>query len=181
MALFASLPRNDDEVVAYFTYPLKNVAKYIADKIWEENRELVQTMIYDSGRPKWYQRTYEFRDKAWKTEVPENPSDKDYTAEARLYFDSSALTVDREKAQHGSPEGYEPYRDVRPYLAEILYRGLSGDLFGDGYWRQERDVWDKLNKSLGKRKLSKWLVEGMNKYGMEVERYAAREIPAYDV
>ena len=91
------------------------------------------------------------------------------------------LNVNRQKAQHGSPEWLKNYEDVRPYLADIIYGGLSGNLFGDGYWCKARDAWSELLHQIGKRNLSNWFKEGCEQVGLEMAGRVNVALGAWDV
>jgi hypothetical protein len=147
------------------TEPLRNVAALVAQKIYVENATIVNQIVYGAGLPKEYERTYQFRDDAWSTRQPFNYS-HGHIAEYEFFYDWKKLQVDRDAAQHGSPSYVKKYQDVRPYLADIIYGGLSGDIFGEGYWRKARDAWSQLLQSLGKKKMKTWFREAFSYYGL---------------
>lgn len=177
-----SLPRNDKELASYLTIPFYKVVDYIMYKIGQENKDLIQQFVYDVGKPNWYDRTNQFRDKAWQNR---NSTQKHHgnLVEKEFYYDWEKLVVDREKAQHGSPPYIENYQDIRPYLADIIYQGQGkgkGMLFGDGYWRKARDAWKHLVEAVGKKKVHKWIKEAFDMYGLDYERYANVALETWD-
>ena len=75
-----------------------------------------------------------------------------------------------------SPEEYERTgdfygQDARPYLAELIYNGATGSLFGDGAFRKKRDAWEELNKRIGRRKMKQWMKEGLEAAGLKVQMH----------
>ena len=116
------LPRNNRQLQKLLTDPLRNVANYVAQKIWNENRELVRQIVYEAGVPEYYERTNEFKD-AWNIKESKNTLPTSWVTQYEFFYDWEKLTVDRSKSQHGSPPSVENYQDVRPYLADIIYRG----------------------------------------------------------
>ena len=59
---------NNNALQAAVVADLKNVVDYVVQKLWEENRDLVQKIVYDGYQPEEYERTNEFKE-AWNTEV----------------------------------------------------------------------------------------------------------------
>lgn len=175
----AFLPKNNQQLQQLFTVPLRNVAAFVARKIYAENAVIVNQVVYGAGLPQEYERTYQFRDEAWQIEKPEHYS-HGHIAEYKFYYDYKKLTIDRDKAQHGSPPYAATYSDVRPYLVDIIYGGLAGDIFGDGYWRKARNAWTKLLQSLGKKKMKDWFRQAFNYYGMDGEYYANVPLDTWD-
>lgn len=147
---------------------IKLAVEYLVQKIWNENRELIRTMIYEDYLPMQYERTGEFRE-AWETQV-HTGNHLSNTVEGRFYYSPYLMHYDSLKAQHGSPPKYYE-QDVRPYLAEILYQGLAGHLFGEGRWTVSRNVWKSLEKRLGASKLKKWMKEGFAFAGLNVKSH----------
>lgn len=154
--------RNEQELLNLIMPDLKKAMDYTIQKIWNDNRELIRTIVYESYQPEAYQRTGEFKE-AWVTDTKAFRN----VVKSELKFDPRLLEVNYDKWQHGSKVLEEP---MTTYLAEVIYQGKSGDFFGEGPWRRKRDVWEELNKRLGKRKLEKYFEEGMTKYGIPFRR-----------
>ena len=55
---------NSNALQAAVVADLKNVVDYVVQKLWEENRDLIQKIVYDGYQPEEYERTYEFKE-AW--------------------------------------------------------------------------------------------------------------------
>lgn len=175
----ASLPKNDHELRRTLKTPLIAAVDYVMQKMWKENRDIIRKVVYDAGLPGEYERTDEFRN-AWNYEWHGSPK-TDAFVEYEFFYDWALLNVNRQKAQHGSPEWLKNYQDVRPYLADIIYGGLSGDLFGDGYWRRARDAWSELLHQIGKRNLSNWFKEGCQQVGLDAVGRVNVALGAWDV
>lgn len=164
--------RNDAEVQAAFMPLIKKAVDYVVQKLWNENRELVRKIVYDAYQPEQYERTGEFKE-AWDTSVKSTQN----VVEGQFNYDPRLLTVDGE--HHGSIIDGQP---MTTYLAEVIYEGLSGDIYQGGYarnnpafkseaWAQKRDVWTALNKWFTKTKLRELFEEGMRAQGLEVQRH----------
>ena len=164
---------NNNALQAAVVADLKNVVDYVVQKLWEENRDLVQKIVYDGYQPEEYERTNEFKE-AWNTEVKTLNS----FVQGEFKYDSRLLTVDTDNGQHSSLVDGTPMTE---YLAEVIYEGLSGAIYEPGYaknsgyfkgqaWTKKRDVWDALNDKLGKKTLRQYFEEGMRKQGIAYRR-----------
>lgn len=154
--------RNDEELLKMIMPQLKKASDYAIQKIWNDNRELIRIIVYEAYQPTVYQRTGEFKE-AWVTDTKAFRN----VVQSELKFDPRLLEVNYDKWQHGSKVLDEP---MTTYLAEVIYQGKSGDIFGDGPWRRKRDVWKELNKRIGAKKLADYFEEGMNKYGIPFKK-----------
>lgn len=133
---------------------LKDVYNYVLDKIEQENKELIDEIIYTRNQPEAYARSFEFRD-AWGSDV--NVTADGVTA--TFSYKPDNLTYDPEANRHGTLEsGF-----IGQYLAEIIYEGKSGLRFGNGFWTEERDAWTPLLKVIDKN-IDRWIEEGFNKF-----------------
>nr|DAH32564.1 MAG TPA: hypothetical protein [Caudoviricetes sp.]DAM99661.1 MAG TPA: hypothetical protein [Caudoviricetes sp.] len=170
----AQSARNDAELDRIFMPLLKNAVDYVVQKIWNENRELVRQIVYESYTPEEYSRTGEFK-QAWDTDVKTVQN----VVEGTFKFDPRLLTVNGE--HHGSIIDGQP---MTTYLAEVIYEGLSGAIYQSGYaknaprfkgqaWTKKRDVWTALIKWLGKDNMRKLFEEGMRKQGITFQRRQA--------
>lgn len=175
----AFLPKNNQQLQQLFAVPLREVVEIVAQKIWNENRDVVRKVVYDAGTPKYYERTNEFRNDAWGFEKPAHYT-HGHIAEYRFFYDWEKLTIDRDKAQHGSPPHTATYSDVRPYLADIIYQGLAGNIFGDGYWRKARNAWKELLSTLGKKKMKEMFKQAFEYCGIDVESHMNVALETWD-
>lgn len=164
--------RNDREVQALFQPLIKKAVEYVVEQIMAENRELIEKMVYEAYDPEEYERTGEFAE-AWTidTKILQN------VTEGQFKYDPRLLTVDGK--QHGSIIDGRP---MTQYLAEVIYSGLSGDIYQSGYakydarfkgqaWTKARNVWAALLKWLGTEKLGKLFKEGMRRQGVSLKSH----------
>ena len=165
---------NDNVLQAAVVADLKNVVDYVVQKLWEENRDLVQKIVYDGYQPEEYERTNEFKE-AWNTDVKTLNS----FIQGEFKYDSRLLTVNADNGQHSSLADGAPMTE---YLAEVIYDGLSGAIYEPGYaknssrfkgeaWANKRDVWSALLKWFNKTKLKQLFEEGMRRQGINFIRH----------
>ena len=165
---------NDNALQAAVVADLKNVVDYVVQKLWEENRDLVQKIVYDGYQPEEYERTNEFKE-AWNTDVKTLNS----FIQGEFKYDSRLLTVNADNGQHSSLVDGMPMTE---YLAEVIYDGLSGAIYEPGYaknssrfkgqpWANKRDVWSALLKWFNKTKLKQLFEEGMRRQGINFIRH----------
>lgn len=157
---------NEIQLRQTFLPKLSEVVDYVVQKIWNENRELIRILVYESYEPSMYERTGEFKE-AWDTETTTSGS----KVSGIFKYTPDKLTVNREKWQHGSSYisgGKEYETTMTTYLADVIYQGLSGPMFGQGPWTEKRDAWNTLLKQIGKAKMKKWLEEGFARAGLPV-------------
>lgn len=164
----AILIRNEQELINVIVPKLKEAVNYIVQKILEENQELIKTLIYESYTPVEYERTGEFKE-AWNTSV----KSQGRNIEGEFKYNPTNMSFG-DNGQHSSLVNGT---DVREYLANIIYEGLSGAIYQKGYaknferfsgelWTEKRDVWAQLNKWLSDSQFRKIFEEGMTKAGI---------------
>lgn len=165
--------RNNQELERLLMPALEKAIDYVVQKIWNDNRELIRTIVYEAYQPEQYERTGEFQE-AWDTDVKRSGN----YVRGEMKYDPRELTVDYTKWQHGSQYLQEP---MTTYLAEVIYQGLSGDIFGEGPWTKKRDVWTALNKKIGTRKIKQYFEEGMRLNGLNFRGHTASvKVTKYD-
>ena len=169
--------RNNDELRKVLKPALRDAVDYVVQKLWNENRDVVEQVVYRQQTPSTYNRTNQFAN-AWETAVHDAAHIK-ADAEGGLFYKPSLMDVgstNHDSADYGQHIGVaNPYygKDSREYLADIIYQGLAGPAFGDGYWRKKRDAWAELNKRVGKLKMKQWCKEGLTYAGLDVVMHAA--------
>lgn len=171
--------RNNQELEDMLMPALEKAIDYVVQKIWNDNRELIRTIVYESYQPKEYERTGEFKE-AWDTDVKRLGN----FVRGEMKYDPRELTVNYNKWQHGSryvSNGELHETVMTTYLAEVIYQGLSGDLFGEGPWTKKRDVWAALNREVGIRKIKQYFEEGMRRNGLDFRGHTASlKVTKYD-
>lgn len=158
--------RNDAELRKLFEKPLREAVDYIVQKIWNENKELVRQVVYETYTPKNYNRTGQFQ-KAWELEVESSSSDEK-VAQGKFYYAPETMSkgsTDPNSPDYGQHISIVDGEDMRPYLAEIIYEGKYGRAWPNNAGK--RDAWTMLLNTIGKQKMKKWLKEGMQKAGLQ--------------
>ena len=156
---------NDKELLDALRPAFQKACHYVAEKIYETNREIVQKVVYEAGDPSVYERTGEFLD-AWA--VTKDDFNKSKYSYAKFYY--------KHYAQHIGVS--EPYygRESKEYLAEIIYEGMAGPTFGHGYWTKKRNAWDALIKEIDKWAIRNWFEEAMEAQGVKLHRHRTTSI-----
>lgn len=165
--------RNNKELENLLMPALEEAINYVVQKIWNDNKEIVRQVIYESYQPEIYERTGEFKE-AWDTEVKRLGN----FVQGKFKYNPKELTVNFDKWQHGSQYLQEP---MTTYLAEIIYQGMVGSIFGEGTWTKKRDAWKVLNDKIGTKKIKQYFEEGMKRSGLKFKGHTASvKVTKYD-
>lgn len=165
--------KNDIELVNMVMPALEQAVNYVVQKIWNDNRELIRQLVYETYQPSEYQRSGEFK-QAWTTVDSKTSGNKTV---GKFEYDPDSMSVGDPATERGTPE-YGKHAsavddsDAREYLAEIIYQGLAGPAFGygpvhSGAWTKKRNVWETLIKKLGNRKFKSYFHEGLRLAGVK--------------
>ena len=166
--------RSEQELRNMLRSPIQKAINYVLDKIYDENISVVHDVVYMAYSPEDYNRTGDLY-RAWSTESKSTSS----AAQGEFKYDYSKMSIGSTDpqssnfAQHIGVAGDFYGQDARPYLAELIYQGATGSLFGDGAFRKQRDAWAELNKRIGRRKMKQWMKEGMEAAGLTVQMHNA--------
>ena len=166
--------RSEQELRNLLRSPIQKAINYVLDKIYDENISVVHDVVYMAYSPEDYNRTGDLY-RAWSTESKSTSS----AAQGEFKYDYSKMSIGSTDpqssnfAQHIGVGGEFYGQDARPYLAELIYQGATGSLFGDGAFRKQRDAWAELNKRIGRRKMKQWMKEGMEAAGLTVQMHNA--------
>lgn len=150
--------RNDAELRALLEPALQKAVDYTADKILEENYDIIQEVVYNAGSPNVYGRTYTFGE-AWEA-----------TSEGGGGISSEFKWAPEKLGYHPSVFTGE---DVRQGLVDIIYEGMAGHVFGTGFWTTKRNAFKQLQKVLGKNKLRQYFEAGMTAAGLRWKRHTS--------
>lgn len=177
-----ALARNNQEVERMIMPALTKAIDYVVQKIWNDNREIVRQVVYEAYQPSIYNRTNEFKE-AWETETKSSGN----KAQGTFKYAPDKMSIG--DGQHSSViDG----GDVRPYLAEIIYNGLSGAIYQAGYaknspyfageaWVQKRNAWKMLTSKISISQIKKYFEEGMRQNGINFKRgKGAVKVTKYD-
>lgn len=150
--------RNLDELYIVLDSPSKKVLKYITEKSINTIKDEIDRYGIGKGGD-IYNSTGEFRE-AFIDELANRIDD---CFVANFGYDSSNMSLDEDNFIHGSFFG-----DAREGLAEIIFEGKSGKLFGEGFWTMPRDAWESALKIIDK-SINKWFKEGFNSVGFKIK------------
>lgn len=183
-----ALARNNQEVERMIMPALTKAIDYVVQKIWNDNREIVRQVVYESYQPNMYNRTNEFKE-AWETET------KTVGNKAQGTFKYAPDKMSIGDGQHSSVINGEDYR---VYLAETIYQGLSGDFgygentgtkrhaknnpyFAGEAWTQKRNAWKMLTSKISITQIKQYFEEGMRQNGINFKRgKGAIKVTKYD-
>lgn len=169
--------RNEEQLKRLLMPKIKEAVNLLVQKIWNENRELVRTIVYEAYSPKEYNRTNQFKE-AWETDV----KTVDNVVEGSFKYDPRELDVVPGTGQHSSIIDDSA---MTTYLADIIYQGLVGDFtgkykyaknnpaFGGATWTKSRNAWKELEDRLTRVKLKRWMEECFKRVGLNVKSYGA--------
>ena len=166
--------RNNKEVLAMLHSPISKAINYVIDKIYDENIGAIHDIVYMAYSPEEYERTGDFY-RAWGAGTTKVVNERTVEGEFKYNPDKMSIgSTDPNSSNYGQHIGLagDFYgQDARPYLAELIYNGATGSLFGDGAFRKKRDAWEELNKRIGKRKMKQWMKEGLEAAGLKVQMH----------
>ena len=133
---------------------IQNALKYTVEKIKEKNEQVVNQIVYAVYSPQMYPRTFELRE-AWKSEANASGA----SGHATFEYDPSKISAHSNLTD-----------EAVPYLAEIVYQGLAGKIYGEGAWTQARDAWQALLDACGEDAIKEWFYQGCRQAGLPLER-----------
>ena len=174
--------KNNHELRQMLTTPLKLAVRILMEKILEVNDDTIKRVVYNApGRPLLpgsYQSTTEFLN-AWDIAVHSSKAIKTSDIQGSFFYKPSEMNAvppcaeNNHMGQHHGigQSGDSFYGDSRDYLADIIYQGLAGPAYGDGYWRKKRDAFNELVKIVGRRNFNKWFLEAMQDVGLNVKSH----------
>ena len=112
--------------------------------------------VYGAYAPEVYPRSEEFRD-AWETE--------NIGTGAEIHYEPDDLSV--AAPVHAS---VITGQGVTSVLADWIFEGNSGGLFGNGGWNSSRDAWKSLDKEMTNTKFRSMYEAGMTAVGIPWKR-----------
>lgn len=133
---------------------IQSALKYTVEKIKEKNEQVVNQIVYAVYSPQMYPRTFELRE-AWKSEAKASGA----SGHATFEYDPSKISAHSNLTD-----------EAVPYLAEIVYQGLAGKIYGEGAWTQARDAWQALLDACGEDAIKEWFYQGCRQAGLPLER-----------
>lgn len=149
----------------------KQVVEAVIDQVYEMLLDYIDRYVYDAGSPQYYVTGARFgmdegtlRGSFFKSRAE---LDGDIVS-ARIYHDSMSLLHAPWNFVHGS-NYWEFSDDIRPYLIDIIIGNgtMSGDFFGEGYWREPRDFWTPFMRLMENGLIDKLLKIQFAQYGIK--------------
>lgn len=156
--------RSESEIERFLQPKIEIIVDEILKGIEEWNQREIERVVYAAGQPEVYQRTYEFED-AWEGKVTKS---EPHEVEGEFTYMPNMMTTVEPGIHASVIVDYGYIDDVRPYLAEIIYEGLAGKIFGTGFWTEKRDAWERLIKIVGGSKMKTWINRGARRAGLKI-------------
>lgn len=154
--------KNEQAVRTYLMPKILNAVKYMFEQIDKFNEETINEVVYKYDASGRYERTMQFRD-AWDYLKEHEPIINGDTVSGTWGFRYDMLMFNPEKYQHGSIYS----GDVREYMAEIIYNGVTGSMFGD---IPARNAWAVVTKYVTKKRVKNWIIDGLKKEGLKISK-----------
>lgn len=165
--------RSESEIERFLQPKIEIIVDEILKGIEEWNQREIERVVYAAGQPDVYQRAdpEENFASAWEGTITKSTV---HEVEGTFYYEPNNMSVgtslDGEHVAMFSSEKYgtDPGFDMRPYLAEIIYEGLAGHIFGSGFWTEKRDAWERLIKIVGGSKMRTWINRGARRARLKI-------------
>lgn len=153
----AILINNQQQLINAMKTAINNSINYVMQQIYEENKQLIQEIVYNAYSPKAYSRTYELRDN-WDYKI----KDSRFSITGEFGLDTDSMTLSMENFIHGNPIS----GDLREYIADMVVQG-NGYFFADPYsnYSKPRDFWTPLINKLDSGKIEQWFNHQMTQEG----------------
>lgn len=157
MADITSWSKLKEALVKGRTEALRESAKESVDYIKDR---VIDQEVYGRGSPEFYERTYQLKDS-----LRANPAEgvRNYSASIVIDHDTSKIKVNLPMYQHGSPMS----GGIADAIPLIVHDGLSGSMFGDGFWMEPRPYMGTARNDLQAGKLRRMMVKELRDYGFD--------------
>ncbi len=158
----------DKALTDYLLKIIKECLKEVADKVNDKLRSHVDSDVY-INRNNYYangsgQPTYDLRESITTDEISQSGNE----VSTKVFHDKNKMAFDPDNFIHGSRYWKSGTTDIRDILPKIINDGLSGDLFGNGWWQDERPYFtNTLNELKSQGLIKKWFKEALNKRGIK--------------
>lgn len=141
------------------TLKASNALDIAMDKLLEVLKDNIERIVYGAGTPEFYSRSFEFL-KSWETS---RSIIKGNLVTSELFQNVLDMTFDADNFFHGS--NYYKQNDITAFLSNIIFEGLSGPMFGDGFWTHARDAWTPTMALLYDGTFLRWFEDAMAMQG----------------
>lgn len=129
--------------------------EYAMEKLLKQLQSNIMKIVYGAGSPSSYDVTWQFLDSWEKSRVRIMGN----VLESEIFQNIGVMVSEPGIFQHGS-EYFQP-NDARDFIADIIFEGKAGPLFGEGYWTQARDAWTPTVEHLYNGDFLRWFDEGV--------------------
>jgi hypothetical protein len=152
----------------YLTKILRDCLQEVADKVNDKLRYHVDEEVYinrnnyyadGSGEP-----TYDLRESITTDEIKQSGNE----LSTKVFHDKDKMRFQPDDFIHGSRYWKDGVTDIREILPKIINDGLSGDLFGSGWWQEERPYFtNTINELQSQGLIKRWFKEALAKRGIK--------------
>jgi hypothetical protein len=155
------------QLSTYLMPIIKDCLYEVAEKANDRLRYHMDEEVY-IGRNNYYangtgQPTYELRESITTGDVTSSGN----TAQVEVFHDKNKMQFSPDDFIHGSRYWKNGVTDIRDILPQIINDGLSGDLFGEGWWQEPRPYFsDTLIELQQQGLIKKWFIEALKKRGI---------------
>lgn len=153
---------NLEELKKALAPQLQIAVDHTMNEVLKENKSKIEDIVYGGYDPQYYQRTGEFKDGAWETNQ-EGEGD----AKGSFEYYPNGIHKTQEEPWHVSVVDGTSFAE---YLADSLYKGNSGGIFGNGEWNRPRNAFKQLDNWLSNSTLRKLFEAGLNQSGLVWKR-----------
>lgn len=161
--------RTEEELVSLMLLQMQPVIDMVLDLVLEELKDQIDKKVYDAFSPEGYDR---LGDSGGLRSLWDNDNSRiigrKVVGEITEYPEDLGWNPEKDHWQHGSHHWIKS--DIRDILSRIVIEGKSGDMFGEGVWREPRDFWTPLQNMLDNGKLDEFIQESFTKYKINFVR-----------
>lgn len=157
--------RNLNELYLMWNKQAIAVVNYVTEKAVETIKNEIEKMGIGEGGS-FYEPTGEFEE-AFTSELASFVMNE---IQGSFFYDGSKITtVDEENFIHASAYYHDGSGEATYGLAEIIFEGKSGDLFGKGYWTAPRNAWDSASDIINNN-IDKWFKDAFKQQGIALKK-----------
>lgn len=159
---------NDDQLTAVLRNEFLSIVKEVAENILEEIIQSMEKEVYEAGDPTTYPRQKLNGGLLGTFDISDNKIVGNSVIATIDQFPQRML-LDADSFIHGSY--YYNITDVREYLTDWIIEGKSGPLFGDGFWREERDFFGPVVDAINHGDYDEYIEMSMTSHGLNWKKF----------
>lgn len=149
--------KNDEELKKAMAKALSGSSLIAMNQTTDMLQNQIDRVVYHGYTPEVYEDTFEFLD-AWEVGSYED-------AGAEVFYNPDYLSINA--PVHAS---VVTGMGVASVLADWIFEGNSGGLFGNGGWNRARNAWEELDKEMTKTKFRNMYEDAMTTQGIAWKR-----------